>query len=244
MNRSRRTCAIMQPTFLPWLGYFDLIRNSDVFVIYDHVQFEKQSWQQRNRIRTKNGELMLTVPVHHEKGLERRIMDVKIDYSRNQIGKHLLSIQHAYRKARNFDRIFPAIEEILQAKPEYLFQLNVSLIKLGMVFLNINSTLIFSSSLNVQGNQVEALIDVCKKLDANHYLSPVGARVYIEENNLFAANEIELEYQRFEHPRYPQVTYPDFISHLAFIDYLFNIDPVQASNFGSWCSRTNNEYIQ
>jgi hypothetical protein len=127
----------MQPTYLPWLGYFDLIRSVDHFVIYDHVQFEKQSWQQRNRIRNKDGEIMLTVPVRHESGLERTLRDVKIDYSRNILDKHLKSIQLSYSKTNNFKTIFPLLEEIYNQHKVFLYELNIELIKLGMKFLNI-----------------------------------------------------------------------------------------------------------
>lgn len=224
-------CAIMQPTFLPWLGYFDLIRSVDKFIIYDHVQFEKQSWQQKNRIRNKQGELMLTVPVLHDKGLERRINEVKIDYSRNILTKHLNSIRFSYSKSNNFDEIFPEIEQIINKRPELLMNLNIALIKLGMQHLGINKELIFSSSLNVSGNKVEALVDVCNKVGANEYLSPVGSKGYIDENNIFADNGISLSYQNYTPPAYNQFTYPDFISHLSFIDFLFNVDKQSMTQF-------------
>src|SRR6185437_5793566 len=114
------TCVIMQPSFLPWLGFFDLIRKADVFVVYDHVQFEKQSWQQRNRIRNKQGEMMLIMPVRHNNGLQRKIKDVEIDFSRNIFRKHLNSIQLSYSKAKNFDIIYPLIETIFSKKYTYL----------------------------------------------------------------------------------------------------------------------------
>ena len=235
-----KTCAIMQPTYLPWLGYFDLIRNADVFVIYDHVQFEKQSWQQRNRIRNKEGELMLTVPVLYGTGLKRAIKDVKIDHSRNVISKHLSSIKFSYGRSNNFDVVYSSIESIYQRKHEFLIDLNIDLINLGMQFLNIKKEFIFSSTLDVQGKQVEALIDICKKVQADHYLSPVGAKIYIDENNLFPQKGIELRYQTFQFPSYQQVNYPNFISHLSFVDYLFNVSLSEVSDFGSFQFHTNN----
>ncbi len=224
----------MQPTYLPWLGYFDLIRSVDTFVIYDHVQFEKQSWQQRNRIRNKQGEIMLTVSVLHETGLERTINDVRIDHARKILKKHLTSIQLSYAKSPNFKYIFPEIEKIYSQPIEYLFELNIQLIKLGMNFLNIKKELLYSSKMNVSGLKVEALIDVCKKTGSDQYLSPVGSKVYIDMNNLFPENKIELSYQQFTHPVYQQNNYPDFISHLSFIDYLFNVNPDEAAGFGTY----------
>lgn len=233
-------CAIMQPTYLPWLGYFDLIRNVDKFVIYDHVQFEKQSWQQRNRIRNKEGELMLTMAVKHEKGLERRVKDVKIDHSRNFFAKHLNSIKHSYSKAKNFPDIFPDLEIIYRKNTEFLLDLNLELIRLGMKFLSIEKDFIFSSEMDIQGQKVEAIIDVCKKLGADKYLSPVGSKTYIDENNIFPENKIELSYQDFVHPVYTQINFKDFISHLSFIDYLFNADLDEAKHFGTLKKKENN----
>lgn len=221
-----RTCAIMQPTYLPWLGYFELIEKSDVFVIYDSVQFEKQSWQQRNRIRNKDGEIVLILPVKYGDGLERRIKDVEIDYSRNIPKKHLTGILMSYSKTKNFSILFPELEAIYLTKPKFLLEMNIALIKLGMKYLKINTPLIYSSELDVKGTKVEALIDICKKVNANRYFSPIGSKEYIDENNLFPENNIDLVYQNFQHPTYAQANYSDFISHLAFIDYLFNLETI------------------
>lgn len=214
----------MQPTYLPWLGFFELIAKSDVFIIYDCVQFEKQSWQQRNKVRDKNGEIMLTLPVKYGSGLLRTIKEVEIDYSRNIPKKHLSTIQLSYCKSINFSKIYPEIESIYKSKPELLIDINLFLIKFGMKCLNINTPIIFASDLDVQGNRVEALVDICKKVNADHYFSPIGSKGYIDENNLFEQNNIQLSYQHFEHPIYKQLNYSDFISHLTFIDFLFNTE--------------------
>jgi hypothetical protein len=225
-------CAIMQPTYLPWLGYFDLIRSADTFVVYDHVQFEKQSWQQRNRIRDKIGEIMLTVPVMHGNGLNRNIKDVRIDNSRNFLRKHLNSIKHSYARSRNFDSVYSDIENIYNRKREFLIDLNLDLISTAMKYLSIEKNFKFSSEMDIKGQKVESLIDVCQKVGAIKYLSPVGAKVYVEENNLFPHHQIKLLYQEFAHPVYIQMNYTDFISHLSFIDYIFNVDLDEVHNFG------------
>ena len=217
---------------LAW--FFDLIRSVDKFVILDHVQFEKQSWQQRNRIRNKQGELVLSLAVQHEMGLERKINSVKLDYSRNSNFKHLESIKHSYSKSMNFEAIFPEIEFIFNQKHALLIDLNIELIKLGMKYLSIEKEFIYSSKIDVLGQRVEALIDICNKVGANKYLSPVGSKAYIDENNLFPSNNIELTYQLFKHPVYKQIGYHDFISHLSFIDYLFNTELNEVKKFGSF----------
>jgi hypothetical protein len=215
-------CAIMQPTYLPWLGYFDLIRKSDVFVIYDQAQFEKQSWQQRNRIRTKDGEIMLTVPVLHGKGLERIIAEVELDRHQNALRKHLNSIRLSYARARNFELVFGQLEEIYQQKHIRLMDLNMELLKWGMRMFKIDTSLIYSSALGYTGTRVEALLDICRLVKADHYYSPAGSKGYIDENNLFENSGIQLTYQQYQHPVYDQIQGGEFISHLSFIDYLFN----------------------
>ena len=97
-----KTCVIMQPTHLPWLGYFDLIKSADVFVFLDHVQFSKQSWQQRNYILTNNGKLMLTIPVIKDSAKNKPINNVDIDNSRKPLVKHMKSIGDNYSKSKNF----------------------------------------------------------------------------------------------------------------------------------------------
>lgn len=225
--------AIMQPTYLPWLGYFDLIRNVDVFIIYDHVQFEKQSWQVRNKIRSKSGEILLTVPTSHDQGLKRTINEVKIDHSRGYLKKHLKSIKLAYSRSKIFDKLYGELESILSNPGDFLVNLNVDIIKWGMKCFGLDTEIRYSSAMDVKGTKVEALIDICKKNDIDYYLSPLGSKVYIDENNIFGENNIELKYQDFKHPVYPQFQYPDFISHLSFIDYLFNTDEDEAKSFGS-----------
>ena len=218
-----KTCVIMQPTYLPWLGYFDLMQKSDVFVFLDHAQFSKQSWQQRNKIRDKNGELILTIPVKHCHHKESLIKDVLIDKSRNPLKKHFKSLEINYSKSRNYPFIIENLREIYSKDYDTLMELNIDLIQLGCRLKKIIPKIVYSSDLQVVGQKVEALVDICKKVDADHYLSPVGSKEYIEQNNLFRQNNIELNYQNYVHPVYQQINYSDFISHMSFIDYLFNV---------------------
>ena len=217
----KKKCAVMQPTYLPWLGYFDLIKESDIFIILDHVQFSKQSWQQRNKLRNKNGEFILTVPVKNT-SLNNKIRDIKIDHSRQTLKKHFKTIQNNYSKSKNYKKLISEIERIYAGEYSNLQELNIAFIKFGCKHLNINNNIIYSSSLEVKGEKVDALIDICKKTNSNQYLSPLGSKVYIEENNIFEKNNIELIYQNYQHPTYSQLNYKDFISHLSFLDFLFN----------------------
>ena len=217
-----KTCVIMQPTYLPWLGYFDLMKSADVFVFLDHVQYSKQSWQQRNRIRDGNGEQLLTMHARRAPTRECRIDEVMIDHSKKPLTKHLKSIRTMYARSRNFGVIFPELEELYGRDYVYLVDLNMDLIKYGAEKLGISTETIRSSELEVSSPKVGGIIEICRKVGCDRYLSPVGARNYIEENDVFAENGIVLAYQDYEHVVYDQIGYEDFVSHLSFIDYLFN----------------------
>lgn len=212
----------MQPTYLPWLGFFDLIRKSDVFVFLDHVQFSKQSWQQRNRIRNKNGELLLTIPV--KKPLENNfsIKKILIDKKQKPYIKHLKSIRACYGKSPKFDKIYQELESIYNKKFDYLIDLNKEIIRFGCESLEIEANFLFSSKMQVQGEKIETLIEICKKTNSNKYLSTLGSQEYLTNTMIFSDNNIDLSYHNFKHPIYKQMNYNNFISHLSFIDYLFN----------------------
>lgn len=218
-----KTCVIMQPTYLPWLGYFDLIKSADVFVFLDHVQFSKQSWQQRNNILSNNGKLMLTVPVIKDSAKNKPINNVDIDHSRKPLVKHLKSIRDNYSKSKNFDVIYKELGEIYLKNNSKLLSLNIDLIKYGCYKMGVDFDFIFSSSLEINNNKVNGIIEICEKLNATQYLSPIGAKEYIDENNVFKKNNINLIYHQYSHPVYKQHNSVNFISHVSFIDYLFNI---------------------
>ena len=116
--------GIMQPTYLPWAGYFEMISNVDLFIILDNVQFEKKSWQHRNRIRTSSGELLLTVPVNTVSKFSQLITEVQISRNTNFVRKHLTSIRNSYSKTKYFDQLFPELEQILNSNQNLLLDLN------------------------------------------------------------------------------------------------------------------------
>ena len=214
------TVAIMQPTYLPWLGYFDLIDRSDIFVFLNSVQFDKRSWQQRNRIKTPNGELMLTVPVLTKGKFKQKIYDVEIDKSKNFAKKHFNSISSNYKKSKYFKSYINELDEIYNSKINKLSDLNIRLIKWLSSKLGIKTEFVLSSQLDEHGSKTELLLNICKKLNADYYLSPPGSKEYIEENNLFEKSGIQLSYQNYKHPTYKQL-FGDFIPYMSVIDLLF-----------------------
>ena len=216
-----KTASIMQPTYLPWLGYFDLTNRSDIFVFLDTVQLDKRSWQQRNRIKTPNSEIMLTVPVLTKGRFNQEIRDVEIDVSQRFEKKHFNSIQLNYKNSKYYKLYIGELEEIFFSKISRLANLNIKLIKWLSSKIGIKTKFISSSELDVSGSKTELLINICKEINANHYLSPIGSKGYIEKNNLFTNSGIQLSYQNYQHPTYNQL-FGDFIPYLSVIDLLFN----------------------
>jgi len=216
-----RTAVIMQPTYLPWLGYFDLMDRSDIFVVLDSVQFDKRSWQQRNRIKTANGELWLTVPVLSKGKRDQKICDVLIDDTQDFERKHVQTIRNAYARAEGASQHIGGLENIFEGKYTKLAELNIQLIAWIRDKLGIKTRIVRSSALPVEGNRVDLLISICKAVDATHYLSAEGARAYIEENNKFQSESIQLHYHGYQHPIYQQL-HGKFMSFLSVIDLIFN----------------------
>jgi len=215
------TATIMQPTYLPWLGYFDMMDRSDIFVLLDCVQFEKCSWQKRNKIKTAQGELLLTVPVTSKGKSNQNICDVQIDYSHNFINQHIKSIKYNYLKSPFYNNYKDRFSAILKNKYPLLCDLNIDLITWIKDCLGIKTKLIRASEISASGKKVGLNINICKQLGVDSYISTVGSRTYIDKNNTFRDNGIKLMYHNYDHPVYSQ-RFGDFLPYLSIIDLLLN----------------------
>ena len=215
--------AIMQPTYLPWAGYFDLIDQCDVFVFLDTAQFEKQSWQQRNQIKTPSGPLLLTVPC--SQCLPQRIVDVRIDKSSNWRRKHWMSIAANYSRAPYWHDFRGPLEAIYARHWDCLIELNLAVITLLANLLGLDTRFLKTSEM-FPSNQTKTarLVDICVRLGADNYLSPRGSFAYLESERPFADHGISLAFQQFEPLVYPQL-FGDFIPYLSMIDLLMNLGP-------------------
>jgi hypothetical protein len=221
----KKVCSVMQPTFLPWIGYFDLITQVDTFVLYDDVQFAKQSWQTRNRIPTANGITQLTVPLHHSP-LDTLIFDIEIDNRKPWAKKHLKSIFYNYQKAPFFKEIYGFMEDFFQNDFEMLADMHAHFIRTVAQKIGIYTSIVKSSELRVnKSNRVQRLIDICKKVDAEVYISTAGASDYMQEedgNYQFNANHIQLLYHNYQHPVYPTL-FHKFTPYMCILDLLFMV---------------------
>lgn len=223
-------CAIMQPTYLPWPGYFNLISLVDIFIFLDDVQYEKSSWQNRNRILINHQPHFLTVPVLH-KSLNQRINEVEIDDKKNWRKKHCASIQNSYAKCRYTEQLSPIMDIICDRKITKLCQLNTKIIIYISESLKLSPHFLLSSQLGIEGKRSEKILKLCQCLKCNEYISPIGAKQYIAEDGLFNNSTIKLTFQEFIPKFYPQKGNENFVSHLSIIDLVANIGWNSASDY-------------
>jgi hypothetical protein len=214
--------AISQPTYLPWMGYFDLIDQVDLFVILDNVQFTKQSWQHRNRIKTGAGLQWLTVPVTFRGRFGQLIQEVEIrdpDFCK----KHIRAIELAYRRTPYFDHHFPAVKNTLEHSSRgLLVDLNLEFIYLFIAMLGMQTRIVKSSNLFQSGKRTQLLANICEAVGASEYVSPLGSADYLlTEERLMKERGIEVFFQNYDHPIYAQL-FPPFEPYASVVDVLFN----------------------
>ena len=217
--------TIHQPEFMPWLGFFDKINLSDTVVLLDNVQYRHKYFQNRNKIKGVNGEVWINVPIIRN-GKTRNIgliKDIQINNNENWSQKILKSIEFNYKKSKDFNIYYPIINDIFNKEWKLLVDLNVHIIKEFSNILNINTKIIRSSELDIEGNGEKLILDICKKFSPQQYISgPTGiaGRGKEYEPN-FNKEKIEVIYHDFKHPIYEQLHGP-FVPHMSFIDKLFN----------------------
>jgi hypothetical protein len=214
-------CAIHQPNFLPYLGFFSKYKNSDSFVLYDTAQYSKNDYHNRNTIKTSNGPIWLTVPVSMSLG--QLIKDVQLANT-DFVGQHLKTLEFNYKKTPFFEKYFPAIKEIYsKPKLHLLVDLTIPLLEYFFELLDANKKVILASSLDldVLKKSTDALVEITKKVGANEYLAGKGSKDYLEEAK-FDSSGLKLTWQDFHHPKYLQL-WGEFVPNMSVIDALFNI---------------------
>lgn len=219
-------CSILQPHYLPWAGYFSMINNVDEFVFLDDVQFIKREWKNRNKIRkTGNSEdfSWITVPIKKE-FQKKNISECKIDYSYEWQKDHLNKIKNVYSKTPYFNEIYETILNKINLKYNSLSELNISLIKLVMNYLEIDTKLIMSSTIKVDGQKDIKMLNISKKIKAQKILINKLSEEYLDKT-IFEKSSIEVIVQNFEEKKYTQYNNDvilDWIPKLSIIDILFN----------------------
>ncbi len=216
--------AIHQPNYIPWLGFFHKIAQSDIFVSLDNVPFTKNGFQNRNRIKTPNGAMWLTVPVFTKNRLGQSTRDVEINNNVNWQKKHWHSISQNYSKAPYFKMFSEFFQRVYTVQGfSRLVDLNEAIIKFIIETIDIETKITKASSIHVYGEGTKLLVEICKAVGADTYLSGPSGMKYLEGEG-FKDEGILVIYDNFQHPIYDQLFGP-FLPKLSIIDLMFNCGP-------------------
>ena len=218
------TGVILQPGYLPWMGFFDQMSKADIFVVFDDVQYTRRDWRTRNRIKLDSKPHLLSVPVQCSQTVREKtlIRSMRISYASDWQRKQIETMRHAYSKAPYFDQHSENLFGIISQRYDLLLELLMETIRWMAGALYIETNILLASSLNVEKSlkKTDRLIAICKKLDLSDYLTGESAKNYISEDK-FKSHGIKLHYHDYTHPIYSQVG-EGFIPNLSAIDYIFN----------------------
>lgn len=219
-------CVILQPSYIPWRGYFHQIQKADVFVFYDDVQYDRGGWRNRNRVKTANGSVWLTIPVAKKGSVETGAPSntIRVDWNRPWTKSHWATIRQAYSKAPFFDTYRELLEDIYSRQPEFLvdFTIETTIELAGLLGLG-GRKFLRSSQLHADGTKTDRLVSILQQVGATHYISGPSARAYLDETKLADAG-ISLEYMQYAYPEYGQF-HPPFDPHVSVIDLLMMTGP-------------------
>lgn len=220
----------MQPTYFPWAGYFNLIAQVDVFVFLDDAQYEKSSWQNRNRILLNGHPHWLTVPAHRDH-LGQSIVETGIDDKRNWRDKQFKLLQQAYSRHPYVREMLAAAGMILDRNMDNLAELNIRIATYLMQEFGIATRILRSSTLDLPGKRTDRLIKLCEHLGCTEYISPTGSTEYLAEDRFAEKTSIRLSFNSYVPEAYPQVGGEGFVSHLSILDVVANIGKSAASEY-------------
>lgn len=209
-----------QPAYLPWLGYFEKIMRSDVYIYVDSVQFEHRSFINRNKIKTANGAVWLTIPVLAKGHREGILLDLKINNEVNWQRKHFLSIVNAYKKAPYYNEFIKKLEPFYENKYNSLTDYCYDYLLFWLEELHITTKVLRQSELGIGGHKSELVLNMCKAVGADTYISGALGKDYME-NDLFIANDISVIYQDYKPRAYPQM-WGGFVPCLSILDFVMN----------------------
>lgn len=236
-SNAYRILSAIQSSFLPWFGYFSMMKTSSHFVVLDDLQFDKNGWRNRNRI-NRNGEYQwLTVPISLGKGIGTKINEVKIDYSQKWIIKVLGSIESNYKKSPHYPHFAEIIESAIMRKPVTLHELNFDLIQKIAQELELTTKIVVSSDIETSSNSNQRLIDLTRILQCDTYLTGQAARDYLNVEK-FSKNKIKVLWYEFDEMLHYSQQSPGFLSKLSIIDLLMNLGSIQTSRFLSDVNQT------
>ncbi len=218
---SEKAVLITQSNYIPWKGYFDMIRAADEFVIYDDMQYTKRDWRNRNKVKTPQGPLWLSVPVIVKGKFDQKISDTEID-GKDWSEQHWRTITQNYSKTAYFKTYAPMFEEVYRQRTfQYLSELNFALLALVCNILDIKTTMRWSRDFTLAEDRTERLANICKELGGTRYITGPAAKAYMDEA-VFTNLGITVQYADFSgYAPYRQM-YGDFVHEVSVIDLIFN----------------------
>lgn len=214
--------AINQSNYISWKGYFDMIKNVDLFILYDDVQYTRRDWRNRNKIKASHGLQWLTIPVNVKGKYHQKIKEVTISDKTWNI-RHLNTLKVAYSKSKFFKDVFPFVEGMyLEATHHNLSEINFHVITSICNYLDINTKIVFSSEFDLtEQDRTKRLVDICRQASATEYISGPLAKDYITKAE-FDARNIKLNWMSYDnYPIYDQL-HGDFVHKVSILDLLFN----------------------
>lgn len=217
-----KTVAIVQSCYIPWKGYFDIIRRVDELILFDDAQYTRHDWRNRNKIKTPDGAPWITIPVRYDGDEPPPIYRAEIADPR-WATKHPKTLRQYYSKARCFAEVFEDVESLYRscAAENRLSPVNRAFLELICKWLDIDTAITWSMQYQFEGGKTARLVDLCRRSGAGRYLSGPSARDYLDEAQFEAAG-IELEYMSYVgYPEYPQL-HGEFVHEVSALDLLFN----------------------
>lgn len=219
-------CVILQPSYIPWRGYFHQIRKADIFVFYDDVQYDHHGWRNRNRIKTQDGVKWLTIPLcaTGERWKTSLICDMQISQEGNWNRKHFESLRHSYSRAPYYSDWLPMLERWYANPPANLADFTIeTTIELAQELGLDGTQFVRSSTLGCQGSRTDRLLAILRKVQATHYVSGPSAKDYLDVALLNSAG-ITVEWMVYDYPEYPQL-FPPYAPQVSSLDLLLNAGP-------------------
>lgn len=221
--------TIHQPEHLPWLGFFNKMANADEIIILDNVQYRKRYFQNRNKILVNGKEKFIGIPIKLDHYREKTIADMEI-YSDEEVpwkSKYLKTIEYHYRQHPFFHEYYPFFEELVSKPIECLYDFNMEIIEYFAKVLEIYTKVTKASDLSPEGSKSDLILDLSKRAGANVYLSGPSGRDYMDLPK-YREEGVEVWFNDFKHPIYPQKGVGEFVSHLSVLDLLMNVGAKQA----------------
>ena len=216
----------MQPTFIPWLGYFELIDYVDKFIFLDTVQLNQQSWQTRNKIKLSGDEHIFSLPIV-KTDIKQNILikDSLLDFRKYDFRTKLSkTMEQNYKKSKFFFEINPFIQELLFYETMFLSEYNINIIIKIAKKLGITTEIITLSKINYQqiSKKGDLVLDICQFFNTYIYISPLGSKTYLQsKESKFMDVDISIKYQNYNHPTYNQLG-NNFIPYIGIFDILYN----------------------